>query len=66
MEKIYSFKNLINGRIHIVRDQDLNSQDNLVLLYEDIHNNGEAYPMNYITLNDLRSNYECLGELERR
>ena len=66
MEKIYQFKNLINGRIHIVRDQDLNSQDNLVLLYEDIHNDGNAYPMNYITLNALKSDFECLGELERR
>ena len=52
--------------VRIVRDQDLNSQDNLVLLYEDIHNNGEAYPMNYITLNALKSDFECLGELERR
>lgn len=66
MEKIYSFKNLINGRVCIVREQDLNSKDNLVLLYEDIHNNGEAYPMNYITLNALHSDFECLGELERR
>lgn len=66
MEKIYQFKNLINGRVCIVREQELNSKDNLVLLYEDIHNDGNAYPMNYITLNDLRSNYECLGELERR
>ena len=66
MEKIYQFKNLINGRVCIVREQDLNSKDNLVLLYEDLYNDGNAYPLKYITLNALKTDYKCLGELKRK
>ena len=66
MEKIYSYKNLINERVYIVREQDLSSDDNLVLLYEDLYNDGNAYPLKYITLNALHSDFECLGELKRK
>ena len=66
MEKIYSYKNLINERVYIVREQDLSSDDNLVLLYEDLYNDGNAYPLKYITLNALETDYKCLGELKRK
>jgi len=63
--KIFQFKNKITNRIYIVTESDLNSKDNLVLLYEDLHNSGNAYPKKYISLNDLNENYIELGELKR-
>jgi len=63
--KIFQFKNKITSRVYVVTESDLNSKDNLVLLYEDLHNSGNAFPSKYISLNDLNDNYINLGELKR-
>ncbi|MFR6599862.1 MAG: hypothetical protein ACLUSV_00885 [Streptococcus sp.] len=64
--KIYQYQNKITNRLYVVTESDLNSKDNLVLLHEDLHNNGNAYPMKYISLKDLQENYICKGKLKRK
>lgn len=63
--KIYQYQNKITNRLYVVTESDLKSGDNLVLLHEDIHNEGNAYPMKYISIRDLEDNYIKLGELTR-
>lgn len=63
--KIYQYQNKITNRLYVVTESDLNSSDGLVLLYEDIHNDGNAYPKKYISYKDLEENYIKLGELKR-
>lgn len=64
--KIYQYQNKISNRIYVVTESDLNSKDNLVLLHEDLHKNGNAYPMKYISLKDLQESYIYKGELKRK